>query len=176
MQLANHDKTATQRERPSALRLVQIGAHNPYMALGLAVRHLMGKLTFSRLRFSDWSRGLVGQVNRRHYYFVMDEKSAVQGFLGWALTTEDNAEAWLAGRAGLSDADSRAGDCVIVNAWAASSPEARRLLLDAVRRIGVGKQAYYFKRHYQDGTTSPMRLSANAFVEKRLERNAGSAG
>src|SRR5262245_41907599 len=109
MQLANHDKTATQRERPSALRLVQIGAHNPYMVLGLAVRHLMGKLTFSRLRFSDWSRVLVGQVNRRHYYFVMDEKSAVQGFLGWALTTEDKAEAWLAGRAGLSDADSRAG-------------------------------------------------------------------
>jgi hypothetical protein len=59
---------------------------------------------------------------------------------------------------------------------AASSPEAGRLLRDAVRRIGLGKQAVYFKRHYKDGTTRPIRLSANAFVEKHLERNAESAG
>src|SRR5215510_9290260 len=84
MQLANHDKTATQRETPSALGLVQIQADNPYVALGLAVSHLM-----------------VGQINRKHYCFAMDDKNVVQGFLGWALTTEDKAEAWLAGRRGF---------------------------------------------------------------------------
>ena len=84
MHLANHDETATQRERPSARRLVQIQADNPYVALGLAVSHLM-----------------VGQINRKHYCFAMDDKNVVQGFLGWALTTEDKAEAWLAGRRGF---------------------------------------------------------------------------
>jgi len=176
MHLANHDETATQRERPSALRLAQIQADNPYVALGLAVSHLMAKPAFSNLRFGDWSRVLVGQINRKHYDFAIDEQKQVQGFVGWALATKDNAEAWLAGRRALSYEDSRDGDCVIINVWAASSPEAGRLLRDAVRRIGLGKQAVYFKRHDQDGTTRPIRLNANAFVEKHLERNAESAG
>jgi hemolysin-activating ACP:hemolysin acyltransferase len=146
------------------------------VALGLAVTHLMVQPAFANLRFGDWSRVLVGQINRRHYYFAIDEKKQTQGFLGWALTTKDTAEAWLAGRAALSYEDSRDGDCVIINAWSANSPEAGRLLRDAARRIGLGKQAVYFKRHYKDGTTRPMRLSANAFVEKHLERNAENAG
>src|SRR5262245_60192223 len=174
MQLANNGETTTQSREAPTLRLFQTG--NPYVALGLAVSHLMVQPAFANLRFGDWSRILVGQINRRHYYFAIDEKKQVQGFVGWALTTVDKAEAWLAGRAGLSYEDSRDGDCVIINAWAASSPEAGRLLLDAVRRIGLGKQAVYFKRHYKDGTTRPMRLSANAFVEKHIERSAESAG
>src|SRR5262249_15874871 len=124
----------------------------------------------------DWSRILVGQINRRHCYFAIDEKNQVQGFLGWALTTRDKAEAWLAGRRPLSYEDSRDGDCVIINAWSPNSPQAPRLLRDAARRIVLGKQAVYFKRHYQDGTTRPFRLNTNAFVEKHLERNAESVG
>jgi hemolysin-activating ACP:hemolysin acyltransferase len=174
MQLASSGETATQSSGASTLRLVQ--TDNPYVALGLAVTHLMVQPAFAKLGFGDWSRILVGQINRRHYYFAIDEKKQVQGFLGWALTTNDKAEAWLAGRAALSYEDSRDGDCVIINAWSARSPEAGRLLRDAVRRIGLGKQAVYFKRHYKDGTTRPMRLNANAFVEKHVERNAESAG
>ena len=174
MQLANNGETTTQSSGASTVRLVQ--TENPYAALGLAVNHLMVQPAFANLRFGDWSRILVGQINRRHYYFAIDEKKQVQGFVGWALTTNDKAEAWLAGQRGLSYEDCRDGDCVIINAWAASSPEAGRLLRDAVRRIGLGKQAVYFKRHDQDGTTRPMRLNANAFVEKHLERNAESAG
>jgi hypothetical protein len=43
---------------------------NPYVALGLAVNHLMTKPAFASLRFGDWSRVLVGQINRKHYAFV----------------------------------------------------------------------------------------------------------
>jgi len=174
MQLANNGEAATQPGGASTVRLFQ--TDNPYVALGLAVSHMMVQPPFANLRFGDWSRILVGQINRRHYYFAIDEKKQIQGFLGWVLTTKDKAEAWLAGRRALSYEDSRDGDCVIINAWAASSPEAGRLLRDAVRRIALGKQAVYFKRHYKDGTTRPMRLNANAFVEKHLERNAESAG
>src|SRR5436190_24108557 len=44
---------------------------NPYVALGLAVNHLMTKPAFAARRFGEWSRILVGQINRKHYYFVV---------------------------------------------------------------------------------------------------------
>jgi hypothetical protein len=92
------------------------------------------------------------------------------------LATRDKAEAWVTGRAALSYEDSRDGDCLLINAWAANSPEVSHLLRDAARRIGRGKHAVYFKRHYEDGSTRPMRLNANAFVEQHLKRKADNAG
>ena len=68
----------------SALRLFR--PDSPIVALGLAVNYLMTKPAFARLSFGDWSRILVGQINRKHYYFVMDDKK-MQGFVGWALAT-----------------------------------------------------------------------------------------
>jgi hypothetical protein len=56
--------------KPSAdrtLRIVQ--PDNPAAALGMAVNHLMMKPAFANLRFGDWSRILVGQINRRHFCF-----------------------------------------------------------------------------------------------------------
>jgi hypothetical protein len=32
----------------------------------------MTKQAFATLRFGDWSRILVGQINRKHYYFAVD--------------------------------------------------------------------------------------------------------
>ena len=51
---------------PADLRLFRPGS--PYVALGLVVNHLLTKPAFANLRFGDWSRILVGQINRRHYY------------------------------------------------------------------------------------------------------------
>ncbi len=48
---------------------------NSYVALGLAVNHLMTKPAFAALRFGEWSRILVGQINRKHYYFVIDARN-----------------------------------------------------------------------------------------------------
>ena len=128
-----------QADGPAALRLFR--PKDPHVALGMAVEHLMLAPVFACLRFGDWSRVLVGQINRGHYCFAIDESKCIQGFLGWALTTTDRAEAWLAGSAGLSSEDGRAGDCLIINAWSARSPKASRLLRDAARSIGRGKQA-----------------------------------
>ena len=55
---------------------------NPAAALGLAVSHLMTKPAFARLQFGDWSRILVGQINRKHYCFAVDGDGQVQG--SWA--------------------------------------------------------------------------------------------
>jgi hemolysin-activating ACP:hemolysin acyltransferase len=149
---------------------------NPYVALGLAVSHLMTKPAFAGLRFGEWSRILVGQINRKHYYFVVDAKNQVQGFLGWAITSKEKAEAWLEGRGGLSyHDDSVDGPSIIFNAWAASSGKVNRFLLQEARKIIVGKDMVYFKRRYKDGSTRPTRLRVNDFVAQHLEQKTASA-
>src|SRR5690348_7191791 len=106
----NASGTAPTAPRP-ALR--QFRPANSYAALGLAVNHLMTKPAFANCKFGDWSRILVGQINRKHYWLVVDANNQIQGFLGWALTSKDKAEAWVEGKAGLSYQDSQDGDCVV---------------------------------------------------------------
>jgi hemolysin-activating ACP:hemolysin acyltransferase len=149
---------------------------NPYIALGLAVNHLMTKPAFANCKFGDWSRILVGQINRKHFWFVVDANNQIQGFMGWALTTKDKAEAWVEGRAGLSFDDAKDGDCVVFNAWAANSLKINRFLLAEGRKVIQGKDMVYFKRHYNDGSTRPARLSVNDFVDQHIERKKKPAG
>ena len=148
---------------------------SPSAALGLAVSHLMVKPAFANLKFGDWSRILVGQINRGHYRFAVDGENRVQGFMGWALASREHAEAWVEGRRGLSFEDSQQGDCIVFNAWSANSNAVTRFMLAEARRIASGKSAVYFKRHYKDGTTRPARVAVNAFVGSHIERSAAPA-
>jgi hemolysin-activating ACP:hemolysin acyltransferase len=143
---------------------------NPYVALGLAANHLMTKPAFAKLRFGDWSRILVGQINRKHYCFAVDSNNQIQGFMGWAVTSKENAEAWVEGRGGLSFADSLDGDCVVFNAWAANTDKVNRFLLGEARKVIAGKDTVYFKRFYKDGSVRPARLRVNDFVAQHLRR------
>ena len=167
-----HEETTTIPVAPRG-DLKAFRAQNPYVALGLAVSHLMTKPAFANLRFGDWSRVLTGQINRKHYYFAVDGKNRIQGFMGWALSSKENAEAWVEGRGALSFEDSHEGDCVIFNAWAASTPEANRFLVSLAREIIDGKDTVYFKRHYRDGSTRPARLRVNDFVARHRKRPKG---
>ena len=144
---------------------------NAAAALGLAVSHLMVKPAFANLRFGDWSRILVGQINRRHFCFAVDADNQIQGFMGWAFASKENAEDWVEGRRPLSFEDSRDGDCMVINAWSANSNAVTRFLLAEARRIGSEKQTVYFKRHYKDGTTRPARVAVNSFVASHIERS-----
>jgi hemolysin-activating ACP:hemolysin acyltransferase len=171
MALLHEEATAMPGATRSDLKAVQ--SENPYVALGLAVSHLMTKPAFANLRFGDWSRILTGQINRKHYYFAVDGKNQIQGFMGWALASKEKADAWVEGRGGLSFEDSREGDCVILNAWAASTPEANRFLVEVARRVIEGKDTVYFKRHYKDGSTRPARVRVNDFVARHLKRQKG---
>jgi hemolysin-activating ACP:hemolysin acyltransferase len=145
-------------------------------ALGLAVSHLMVKPAFANLKFGDWSRILVGQINRGHYCFAVDANNQVQGFMGWAFAAKDHAEGWVEGIRPLSFEDSRDGDCMIINAWSADSSVVVRFLLAEARRIARDKQTIYFKRHYKDGTTRPARVAVNAFIGSHIQRTGERAG
>jgi hemolysin-activating ACP:hemolysin acyltransferase len=148
------------------LRLIQ--PKNPVFALGLAVRYLITKPAFAQLPFGHWSRILIGQINRGHYRFVVDDANRVQGFLGWALANKQNAVAWLEGRRGLSDAEAKEGDSLIINVWSSNNSHANRLMLAEIRRIGKDKDTVYFKRHYADGAIRPGRIKVNEFVGHHL--------
>jgi hemolysin-activating ACP:hemolysin acyltransferase len=144
-------------------------------ALGLAVSHLMTKPAFANLKFGDWSRILVGQLNRGHYRFAIDANNQVQGFMGWALASQDKAEDWVEGRRPLTFEDSKTGDCVVINAWSANSNGVTRFLLAEARRIARDKRTIYFKRHYQDGTTRPGRVAVNSFAPSHLQGSEAQA-
>ena len=158
----------TKAARAPALRLVK--PDSPAAALGLAVSHLMTKPAFAKLQFGDWSRILVGQINRKHFCFVVDGAGQVQGFMGWALASEQHADAWAEGSRALTFEDSRQGDCVVVNAFSANSTRVTRFLIDEARRAFKDKMAIYFKRHYKDGTTRVARVPINEFVNGHIER------
>lgn len=161
----------TEQAAPSAMRLFR--PESPVVALGLAVNHLMARPAFARLRFGDWSRILVGQINRKHYHFIVDGNDQVVGFLGWALTSRETAEAWVEKRVGFSDADARDGDCIVFNAWSAASANVNPFLLQAARQAVQGRDMIYFNRLYRDGTVRPTRLRVNDFVPNHLERSVG---
>ena len=126
------------------------------------------------MQFGDWSRILVGQINRKHFCFVVDGAGQVQGFMGWALASEEHAKAWAEGRRALSFEDSLRGDCMVVNAFAAESNAVTRFLVEEARRIASDKTAIYFKRHYKDGQARAARLPINAFVGSHIARNSGA--
>lgn len=139
-------------------------------ALGLAVAHMFTKPAFGSLPFGEWSRVLVGQINRGHYVFVINSAKQVQGFAGWGLVTREKAEAWVEGRYDLTYQDCLGGDCVVFNAWVADSARVHRFLVDAARKLIKDKETLYFKRHYKNGSWRPVRLNVNDFVAVHIER------
>lgn len=144
---------------------------DPAAALGLAVSHLMTRPAFARLRFGEWSKVLVGQINRQHYHFVIDAKGKVVGFLGWACTSSDKAEAWIEGLANIADGEMMDGKCVIFNVWSANTPAVTPVLLEAARRAVEGRDMIYFRRLYKDGRARPVRLPVTDFIAGHLARS-----
>lgn len=142
---------------------------NRAMALGLAVEHLMTKPAFARLPFGHWSRILVGQIRRGHYFFVIGDKRVV-GFCGWALASGEEAEAWITGSPTATLVKGDAGDCIVLNAWSADTPEAHRVLLDELRIRGRGSRLLYAKREYKDGRTRPLRLKLDQAVDSHADK------
>jgi len=138
----------------------------PAVALGLAVEFLMKEPVFAKLPFGDWSQVLIGQINRGHFCFVVDAQRRAQGFLGWAFTQERLAEQWVEGRASLPDEDCREGDCVVINAWAAASTDAHRLLIDEGLKLFGRKLRIYARRYNTRGRPRPLRIGGNEPADK----------
>lgn len=140
----------------AALRFVR--PRDPHRGLALSVAHLMTKPAFARAPFGHIARILAGQVARGHYALVRRGPATV-GFIGWARAEETHAEAWLAGLRGISDAEARAGDCALINAWQADDPAVSRFIVARLGDAFAGCRLVYAKRHYPDGRVRPLRLA-----------------
>jgi hemolysin-activating ACP:hemolysin acyltransferase len=162
---ANGLATRQSSPGPTGTGLAAVQVDDPARALGMAVSYLMSKPAFARLPFGHWASVLIGQINRRHYLFAARGKTLV-GFAGWAFTTRDKAEAWIAGVSDPSFEDSKEGEIIVINAWEASTPEVHHFLVDAMRKISQVKEMIYFKRFYDDGRVRPVRLKVNEFVAR----------
>lgn len=160
--------------RPVAAELQAVRPRNSREALGMAVSYFMTDPVFARLPFGQWSRVLVGQINRGHYLFAMEGEKVV-GFVGWALTTKEKAEAWLTENRDIGFADSLAGEVVLINAWKATSPAANRFLLATMRRVVSDKAMVYAKRFYRGGRVRSVRIAVNAFVEAHLAHDGSDS-
>jgi len=147
--------------RSAAVELRAVRPKDNRQALGMAVSYLMTDPVFARLPFGQWSRVLVGQINRGHYLFAIEGEKVV-GFVGWALTTKEKAEAWLTENRDIGFADSMAGEVVLINGWKASSAQAHRFLVQAMRRAARDKEMVCAKRFYRDGRVRPVRLPVTA--------------
>lgn len=156
-------------EAASPLRVVR--PKDPMRALGMAVSYLMRQPSFAALPFGHWSRTLVGQINRGHYLFAARGAEPV-GFLGWAFTNEAAAEDWLAGRRGIPGREANEGDCLLINAWQASDPEANAFILDQARRIALTRRLVYAKRYYPSGRTRPVKVPIGDFLAGRIAARA----
>jgi hemolysin-activating ACP:hemolysin acyltransferase len=129
----------------------------PLTAFARAVGHLMTRPAFAAAPFGHIARSLAGQVHRGHYAFACRGEETV-GFVGWALTSEPIAEAWLAGERGFGSAEGERGDCVLLNFWQADSPAVSRFLIERLTAALPAKRRLYAKRHYPDGRVRPLRL------------------
>jgi hypothetical protein len=149
---------------------------NRWTALGMAVEYLMNKPAFARLPFGHWSRVLTGQIRREHYVFVLSLNRVV-GFGGWVIMTEIEAEAWISGVPGATEVPGTDGDCAVINAWAADTPEVNRLLFaEAMRRVKDFRLVYAV-REYEDGRSRPVRLptrGAPSFADADKRGSYGS--
>ena len=152
---------------PQGARLRVVRPRDPRVALGMAVNYLMTDPVFARLPFGQWSRVLVGQVNRSHHLFAV-EGGRVVGFVGWALTTRDRAEAWVSRSRDISSADSASGEMVLINAWKADTPAVNRFLVRAFRHVIREKEMVYARRFYGDGRVRPVRLPVGARVAQHI--------
>ena len=131
---------------------------DPYRALGRAAALCARHPAFAGRPFGQWTRVLMGQVNRGDYRFVLKDRGLI-GFLGWVRTDAGGAERW------LSDAPPEPvpdGDHVILNALACDDPGALPFIARKAGTLVPAPFTLVAKRFYADGRVRPLRLPITA--------------
>ena len=132
---------------------------NPFAACGRTVSYLMNVPNLARLPFGQLSRLIVGQINRGHYFFIVDSASAINGYCGWSQASHSEAEAWLVKNIDVGGDRVTDGPVCVINLWQASSPKANTAIIGALRTmLHPGTELIVAKRFYPDGTIRPVRI------------------
>lgn len=158
--------------RHTAYRVVRF--RDPHAALGRAVLQLMGKPGFARLRFGSWSRILVGQINRGHYFFL-EQGDKMVGLAGWSRSSEAKADAWIAGEGDLAPDEATTGDCIIVNVWQSDDDAVQAEMVRQMRLVARDVRLVYGRRSYGDGRDRFIKMPMSRFVGRHIDRGRQEA-
>lgn len=149
------------RETPTLRGFDARRLRDRHAALGLAVEYLGRMDVFKPQEFGPWTRTLIGQIARGHYFFVF-EGVAVRGYAGWGRCSHEDAEAWLAKERHLSSAECRSGPVLLINVIAAEDREAVRYINQALRKLHPDVEQAVGRRQYLDGRSRPVRVKGPA--------------
>lgn len=130
---------------------------SPHLAAGIAMGLMMGHPAFANRTFGGIARLIAGHVNRGHYLIVFRD-GRPRGFVGWALTDEAAAQAWLDGD-GSRIGDGTQGDCVLLNIWVTDGPDMNTFLVKTLRNLLSDKRRLFARRIYPDGRIRPVTFS-----------------
>jgi hypothetical protein len=147
---------------------------NPFAACGRTVSYLMNIPNLARLPFGQLAKLVVGQINRGHYFFVVDPSSAICGYCGWTQATHAEADAWLEKNIEVGSVHSKDGPVSVINVWQASSPSANAVIIGALRTmLHPATELVVARRFYPDGTIRPVRLPLSRKQLRPAQQNRG---
>jgi len=119
---------------------------------------LMVNDAFEGLRLGEIGRLVVGQINRKHYYFVCRD-TVPTGFVGWAYCTEDAGRAWAERSDTRGIGDGTSGDSVILNVWLADGKDMNSYLTYRLREEWSDKKNLFARRRYTNGNSRALSLN-----------------
>jgi hemolysin-activating ACP:hemolysin acyltransferase len=135
-----------------------------YAAAGRAMALLMTNSAFEGLRLGEIGRLIVGQVNRKHYYFICRDKVPT-GFIGWAYCSEAAARGWAERNDARGIGDGTMGDSVILNSWLADGKDMNSWLLGRLREEWHDKKYLFARRRYTSGTSRALVLNIDRDIK-----------
>jgi hemolysin-activating ACP:hemolysin acyltransferase len=148
---------------------------NPFAACGRTVSYLMNVPNLARLPFGQLSKLIVGQINRGHYFFVVDRSSAICGYCGWTQAGHEEAEGWLERNVEVSGGNLADGPVCVINIWQASSPKANAIIIGALRTmIHPATELVVAKRFYSNGTIRPVRIPISPQQLRQRQKDGGA--
>lgn len=152
----NGDLTTAHSSQPGAIMRMGLGS-DPHAAAGQAMVLMARHPEFGDLSFRQMASLIIGQVNRKHYRFVLRGGAPV-GFVGWALCSEAAGRRWLLHNDASAVGDGRQGDCVVLNHWLADGPEMNAFIIAQMLQILPAQRLLFARRRYADGRTRPVVL------------------
>ena len=133
---------------PEKLRASRI--IDQHSALGFIVEYISFSEIFGGQAFGDWSRQIMGQINRNHYLLAW-RSGRVVGFVGWSRCDRQQAKMWLEGRHDDASDLFKHGPCLIINIWMADDKKVTNFLRKCLREEAENIELVFAKRALKCG-------------------------
>ena len=139
-------ETGQEHAGPEALQSCRF--KDGFVAIGRAINMLRQVQPYASYKFGEFAGTLAGQIERGHYLFAVRDQQLV-GYIGWALSDEAVARAWVEGRYVPSMEECKDGDYFVLMTMHASTQGVAFFLTRECRKIYPNRRVI-FTRDYAD--------------------------